>query len=1232
MLLAVPSFLDDQAVRIGRPDHVSAGPDHRPGCFPGPDSARGLDPEIRAGLTHGLDGLNRSPFGNHPGRGFGVIASGQLDGPAGIGNVSQRHLTGLEDHFYRHRAAGANRRELVLQGSPAAASDQRAVSDQIDLAGSGLECTFNLGQLARRAVSTMGKRDHRGRPGPELDYSAQAVRKDADIAAAGLPGQLGKGAHLGQRSRRAKQGGVDAGENVCCGFDPKPAAGSKYRTGAGPGTVAPELSVLDSQIAVIVTHRKGCCFQTPVIDRANHAAFGWLLKNFFYGLTHHQRLARFRPRPRSFFFSRRRPGRSLCPALRLKKNRWIFSGMPALATYLDSMSKAPAANTPSRRPATPDELRDAKERLEKALAKGGADALTDIRPVAISATLDPRFQVGDPETMLERSVEITPIVNPLFESVLLALGFDRLGERSFAIGAGKKLPSKIIMAMLKATPSSMLVPSESARNADKRGLNPQQGPGVSHYLYREMCQSASVSRIPYSDFSKALGKGQTSSGRGWHRPATEDFYGLHSMVSCAATPSQIILTVCSVTSAHRPKDGLTFWPGSPDLNLMRQGGRRDPVKVTPAEAVALLENAKAWGFPVHDGGGISGLRKAVKDSVLIERVPGSPGLARVVAYADSTRNAVRGSESLGEEFGMAALGESPVFAVQTASGEAQKIARKMVADSACLGSHVVADPQVADVVKMFRAKPTGGRDPLRPYQDEAVSLHLSTNYGYVNACAPGLGKTLMALFAQREKAGKVKGYRSLVVCPAAIRSQWMGEARKFFPEARVETFTARAAAKKLDGFLADAGDDPAIVFLSYDAMRGAAEKLAENRWHDLICDEAAILGSTGTARTKALWDLREVSDVAVALTGTPINRSLDDLGYIVAWTRGDETAFYGQKLSKRFDMASDADVSALWDALGPTVFRRDRSEIADQLPHIDTEVLTLDPEPAELRLANGARDELRRIYDTLQKKLEVAEELRPDDPKLRQAREDMKKIRGAVLGGVTLARMAACDPNSLRDSKSKSAGVALLEAAKLIDPAIKNGGTKRNLITGLTEELVGRGDAVLIFTDFSTVAEGLAADLRKAGVKVGTFTGKNSGKKRDQAALDFQSGDLDCLVLTGAGREGLNLQRASVLIHYDLPWVPSQVVQRVGRASRFGSTSDKLSVLIPIMAGTIEEKVASLLVPRAVEALRALDSHRGVKGSETEMGLAVGGLEDAVSDEMKAEKSGLFDLAAEVLA
>lgn len=880
---------------------------------------------------------------------------------------------------------------------------------------------------------------------------------------------------------------------------------------------------------------------------------------------------------------------------------------------------------PPRRPATPEELEVARDLIQKAITKGGPDALSNIRPLAVRATLQDGEDAKQNETYLNRCVQVETCVNPLFDSVMLALGFDRLGERSYAIGAGEKMPKKILRSMLEAIPGSMLRSGRGAERVHQAGLDHNSYSSRSAWeIHHELQRCPGGAKLDYSDIQSAMfNSGGYSSYRSHWASDTDERYQEHSLVSLSTNGSQIIVSVHSAWVQHRGKKGLFFWDGAPDLHLLRVKGRRDPVLTTPAEAVAILESASAWGFPVVDGGGMRTLRSGVGTMLLVERVPGSPGEARIVVGAKALDKLPQKSAEL-----LTVLGDSKITAYDTTAKEATEFANACSRKRSIV---TITDPQISDVMSMEKARATGGRKPLRPYQDEAVSLHLSTDYGYVNACAPGLGKTLMALFAQREKALKMDGYRSLVVCPAAIRSQWIREAGRFFPEAEVATWTGQRLKKELPGFLQSAGKKPAIVFLSYDAMRAGAEELQKTAWNDLICDEAAILGSTGTARTKALWDLRRVSDVAVALTGTPINRSLDDLGYIVSWVRGDETAFHGQKLSKRFDMAEDEDVEGLWRALGPTVFRRDRSEIADQLPEIDTEVITLDPEPSELKLANGAREELRKIYDTLQKKLEVAESLRPNDPALKKAREDMKKVRGAVLGGVTLARMAACDPASLRGKKSKSAGVALLEAAGLVEPAIKNGGTKRTLVCGLTEDLVNRGDAVLIFTDFSTVAEALASDLRAKGLQVGTFTG-GGGKKRDQAALDFQSGKLDVLVLTGAGREGLNLQRASVLVHYDLPWVPSQVVQRVGRASRFGSTSSRLSVLIPIMAGTIEERVAALLVPRAVEALRALDSHRGVKGAETEVGLAVAGLQDAVPDEVQqGEQSGLFSLAEQVL-
>lgn len=106
------------------------------------------------------------------------------------------------------------------------------------------------------------------------------------------------------------------------------------------------------------------------------------------------------------------------------------------------------------------------------------------------------------------------------------------------------------------------------------------------------------------------------------------------------------------------------------------------------------------------------------------------------------------------------------------------------------------------------------------------------------------------------------------------------------------------------------------------------------------------------------------------------------------------------------------------------------------------------------------------------------------------------------------------------------------------------------------------------------------------------------------------------------GAEGLNLERATTVINYELPWVPSELVQRVGRAARIGSTAQHLNVLCPVMAGTIEEQVAEVLLPRAFAALAVLDLHRGVDIDETELGLALGGIIEA-ADALDASDSFL---------
>jgi hypothetical protein len=53
---------------------------------------------------------------------------------------------------------------------------------------------------------------------------------------------------------------------------------------------------------------------------------------------------------------------------------------------------------------------------------------------------------------------------------------------------------------------------------------------------------------------------------------------------------------------------------------------------------------------------------------------------------------------------------------------------------------------------------------------------------------------------------------------------------------------------------------------------------------------------------------------------------------------------------------------------------------------------------------------------------------------------------------------------------------------------------------------------------------------------------------------------VDVLVATDLASEGLNLQDADVVVHYDLPWNPLRLAQRVGRTVRLGGMHDRVDV------------------------------------------------------------------------
>ena len=78
----------------------------------------------------------------------------------------------------------------------------------------------------------------------------------------------------------------------------------------------------------------------------------------------------------------------------------------------------------------------------------------------------------------------------------------------------------------------------------------------------------------------------------------------------------------------------------------------------------------------------------------------------------------------------------------------------------------------------------------------------------------------------------------------------------------------------------------------------------------------------------------------------------------------------------------------------------------------------------------------------------------------------------------------------------------------------------------------------------------------------------------------LRQGALKVLVCTDAASEGLNLQAASALINYDMPWNPSKVEQRIGRIDRIGQSQDCLPIRNMFLNNSVDMRVYQVLQER----------------------------------------------------
>ena len=116
-------------------------------------------------------------------------------------------------------------------------------------------------------------------------------------------------------------------------------------------------------------------------------------------------------------------------------------------------------------------------------------------------------------------------------------------------------------------------------------------------------------------------------------------------------------------------------------------------------------------------------------------------------------------------------------------------------------------------------------------------------------------------------------------------------------------------------------------------------------------------------------------------------------------------------------------------------------------------------------------------------------------------------------------------------------------------------------------------DGVIIFVRTKTATVELADKLRARGYAAAELNGDIIQKQRERTVNQLKKGALDIVVATDVAARGLDVQRVSHVINYDIPYDAEAYIHRVGRTGRAGRSGDAILFVAPRerrMLNTIE--------------------------------------------------------------
>ncbi|MGC8227776.1 DEAD/DEAH box helicase [Pseudobacillus badius] len=444
--------------------------------------------------------------------------------------------------------------------------------------------------------------------------------------------------------------------------------------------------------------------------------------------------------------------------------------------------------------------------------------------------------------------------------------------------------------------------------------------------------------------------------------------------------------------------------------------------------------------------------------------------------------------------------------------------------------------------------PAGLHAELRPYQQFGMSWLLflrSCGFGAVLADDMGLGKTIQLIaYLLHVKQQEPLQAPALIICPTSVLGNWQKELERFAPGLRVISHYGNN--RKQGDLFKQLASEADVVLTTYSLSHLDFDTLSAVEWSTVALDEAQNIKNAQTKQSRAVRKLK--GQHHIALTGTPMENRLAELWSIFDFTNhgylNSLAHFQKHYIAPIEKDGLTARIEQLQAKIRPFLLRRTKSD-----PDVELNL----PEKLEQKEYCPLTTEQAVLYEQLVN--ETMEEVQ---------RLSAFERRGLILQMLNKIKQLCNHPALYLKEQ---------EPAHLVERS-----EKMNKLIELINNIIDRGEACLIFTQYIGMGEMIKQEIEKRfAFKVPFLYGGTPKEQRDRLVAEFQEGDFPVFLLSlKAGGTGLNLTAANHVIHFDRWWNPAVENQATDRAYRIGQNRF-VHVHKMITTGTLEEKIDAML-------------------------------------------------------